>query len=183
KDRDGNPLPSVTIKSVSPPLMPDLPPTGTVSFAGMAYEIRPDSATFSPDISLTFVYPDARWGEDYTIKEYEPSTNTWIDLPTTYSPEKGTITASLSHFCCFALFLKTKNAAPPLTASNPEQNLPAPTPGAPPGTAVNIWINMLIWVAEQAVKNLVYIAVAVLIIVLIYFMRRKKRMDRIRYML
>ena len=183
KDRDGNPLPSVTIKSVPPSVLPGLPPPGTVSFAGMAYEISPNSATFSPDITLTFTYPDARWGEDYSIKEYDPSTNAWIDLPTMYSPEKGTITASLSHFCYFALFLKTKNPAPRLTAPNQEENLPAPTPEAPPGTAVNIWINMLIWVAEQAVKNLVYIAVAALVIVLIYFMRRKKRMDRIRYML
>ncbi|MEN6442974.1 MAG: PKD domain-containing protein [Methanoregula sp.] len=185
KDRDGNVLSSVTIKSNPAESLSNLPQGETFSFDGIAYELGPDGATFSPDITLTISYPDAQWGKDYSIKSYDHTTGTWTDLPTVYSPETSTITAKISHFCCFALFSMPKNL--PVTrkgtAGQKSNNLPAPVPQPPPTTAVSIFIDMIIWACEQAAKNIIVIAVIAVLALLFYVMRRKKQMDRIRYML
>ena len=146
--------------------------------------LGPDGATFSPDITLIFTYPGARWGEDYSIKAYDPVTQGWTTLPTTYSPEKGTITATLSHFCCFALFSSTHDISFVSARQVPAQVSATPIPTSPPpGTAVNIFVNMLLWAATLVSKNLILLVVAAIIVIIIYFVRRKKRLDRIRYML
>ena len=90
KDRDGNVLPAVTIKAVPSAAVPDLPQGSAVSFAGVAYELGPDGATFSPGISFAITYPEARWNQVYTLKEHDPITKTWVDLPTVYAPESST---------------------------------------------------------------------------------------------
>ena len=96
-----------------------------------------------------------------------------------------TITASISHFCCFGLFSETKNQSLALKAppESQENTPPAPALPAPPTTAVNIFIDMIVWVFGLALKNLIVLGIAVVLVLVYYLMQRKKRMDRIRYML
>jgi hypothetical protein len=121
----------------------------------MAYEIGPDGAMFSPPALVTFKLSQAQWGLDYTVRSFDHKTGTWVDLPTTSDAATGTLTAEVSHFCCFALFTSPVTAPPTPVAT------PLPVPAAPqliaqpPVTAVSIFMSMLGWVADLMVNNII----------------------------
>jgi PKD repeat protein len=175
----GAALSSVTIKGLLPPEVPSSPGSGGSSFTGMAYELTPDGATFSPTVTLTFTDPQATWGKQYTIRSYDHVTNTWQDLPTTYDPSKGTITAQLSHFCCFALFSTPVASSAPIAAPllAPTE---APAPPSPPApTAVSTFVGIIGWIADTTNGHLYLVGIAVIAIAaLLYAHQRRHRRRR-----
>jgi hypothetical protein len=126
------------------------------TFAGMAYEIGPDGATFSPPISVTFTSPQVHWGQDYTVKTFDKKSGTWQDLPTSFDATTGTITAQFSHLCTFALFSEPRAAA-----GTPAPSRSTPAPAAPevkiqpPTTAASVFMSMLGWIADLVVNNII----------------------------
>lgn len=175
KDAAGNPLSSVTLRASSPGITRSGTPGSAFTFEGMAYELGPDGAAFSPSISLTFTVPQVSWGKDYAVRSFDQKTSTWQDLPTTFDPATGTVTAEISHFCCFGLFAKT--------AAEPEVSLPIPAqtgspdvsvPPAPPATAVSIFTSMMAWAGNLLVSNLPAAIVIVLAVLGTFIFYKRK---------
>lgn len=181
RDGNGNPLTSI---SVSPADLNGITSSvsGTpLSFDGLAYELGPDGAIFSPSAQLTFIAPPGTVPLDYTVRTLDRQTGTWQDIPTTYDPSTGIVTAQISHLCCFALFSR-----PVVARSTPEQpQLVTPTPSggtvSPPSTAITIFLSMMAYVTELVRQNLLVVAVLGCLVLLLYVKGRKRRMDRIRY--
>jgi beta propeller repeat protein len=143
KDASGNPLPEITIQALPSGSLPPVPSGSVFTFAGMAYEVGPEGATFSPPISLSFTVPQAQWGQDYVVKSFDRKSGTWQDLRTTLTATTGTVTAQSSHLCIFGLFTEPR-AAPPAPAATPV-----------PLTAVSIFASMTTWVAGLVMNNVV----------------------------
>jgi len=174
---------SITIDSVPVNMLPDIPDGSGFSYAGMAYDLQPDGCTFSPAISLNFTIPQASWGQDFMVKTYDETTMTWLEVPTTYHPDTGIVTAELSHFCPVALFARAVIPAPPDAATEMPAQIPA-TPGAPPApTAFSTFSSMILWFIDSAIKNIVITAGLVILVVAVILYGRKRRRDRIMYLL
>jgi PKD repeat protein len=165
KDVSGKPLTEITIRSVPPEGLPAVPSGSMFTFAGMAYEVGPDGATFSPLLSITFTLPQAGSGQDYAVRMFDKSSGTWQDVPMTFDAATGTATVQVSHLCCFALF--TPAHSTPVTTAAATTPLPLPAaPQAkaqPPSSAVSIFMSMIGWAAGFVMNNLV-ILVAVIIL-------------------
>jgi hypothetical protein len=144
----------------------------------MAYELGPDGATFSPAITLSFAVPAAP-EQDYTVRMLDDATGSWMDVPSSYDPATGTVTAEVSHFCCFALFVRAP-VTPGAMAATPLATAP-PAPGpTPPTTAMSIFSGLMLWTGTQAVKYPFLTAAGiVLLIAILWFGRRQYRMYRI----
>ena len=175
KDANGAALSSVTIRGL---LASEIPAAAgdTASSAGMAYDLGPGGATFSPAVTLTFTNFPVGWGNAYTVRSYDTATRSWQDLPTVFDPANGTITAQVSHFCTFALFTKpVASAAPqgtPAPGATPRQ---AATPAPPAPTAVSTFLGLVAWIAETTYGHLYLAAVAVIAIAVLVFMRRRRQ--------
>jgi beta propeller repeat protein len=158
KDASGNPLSLITIKALPSGSLPKVAAGSAFAFAGMAYEIGPDGATFSPPISLSFTLPQAQWGQDYSVKSFDQKTGTWQDLPTAFDAATGAITAQVSHLCTFALLAEPR-AAPGTPGTPPSTPVPAPAvpevTAQPPSTAVSIFTSMMGWVVALVVNNFI----------------------------
>lgn len=179
KDAAGSPLTSVSITAVAETAVP----ADTSGKPLRAYELGPNGATFSPAITLTFTAPQPQPGQEYTIRTLDHATNTWLDLPTTYHPEAGTVTAEVSHLCCFALFAKTTVA--PVTTSlagvPPMQAQPVPSPTQ--GTGTFILSGMFLWGVREVIQHPLFVPGIVIIaagIVLYGWKRRRDRRKRLR---
>ena len=163
KDSAGKPVPSISIASLLPAEVPSLPDSQVISFAGRAYELHPDGAVFSPGITLSFTIPQAQWGRDYSIRVFDHATGTWQELPGSFDAKTGTITATVTHFCCFALFEKEIVPSAAATGENSSPGVTAKTQvKPPPSSAVSIFFGMVMWVADTAVKHTVFIAVIII---------------------
>jgi hypothetical protein len=174
-DAAGSPLGSVSITPLAGAEVPADTPGSAFSFAGLAYDLGPDGATFSPAITLSFAVPEGQAGEAYSIRMLDEATTSWMDIPTTYDAAAGTVTAQVSHFCCFALFARaevqpagaTAAAQPTITAK------PAPTP---PRTAMSIFSGLMLWAGDQVMKYpLVAAVIIVLAVAILWFGRRQYR--------
>jgi beta propeller repeat protein len=169
KDAGGKPLSIITIKAAFSGNLPAVPSGSPFMFAGMAYDLGPDGATFSPPVSLTFTLPQAQWGQDYTVKFFDQKSGTWQDLPTTFDTATGTVTAHFSHLCVFALF--TEPRASPVTTP---AATPLPVPAAPqvkaqpPTTAVSIFTSMMGWAAGLIVDNAVILVAVIILAIVVY---------------
>jgi hypothetical protein len=122
----------------------------------LAYDISPGGATFSPAITLSFAIPQAQWGLEYSVKTYDRATGTWLDLPSTFNPSTGTLTAEVTHLCCFAVFSKpiedSSKVNVPVTLKGPVS--PARSPEAPPPTtAISILGSLLVWATGLVIQN------------------------------
>ena len=113
KDSAGKPLSSITIRAIPIDSLPALPDGSAMAFDGMAYELLPDGAIFSPPISISFTIRQARWGQDYFIKTFDSTSGTWQDVPAAYNPDTGIVSAEITHFCYIALFTKAGAPTPP----------------------------------------------------------------------
>jgi hypothetical protein len=154
---DGKPLLSISLTPVEKDNLPGPAPAGSVLFAGRAFEINPDGATFSPGISFSFVLPaDTRFGQEYTVKMFDHASGAWQDVPTAYDARTGLITAQVTRFCCFALFAKTgadeQQTRPPI----PEQSRPAsaPAPSQPPTTGMGIFMDFINWIIANPLAGM-----------------------------
>jgi hypothetical protein len=175
KDAEGKPLSSLTIKTLSAEDLPAASPGASFSFTGRAYDLLPDGATFSPEISISFTAPEVQPGQELVIKMYDHAAGTWQDVPSTINPGTGIITAHVSHFCCVALFAKTN-------APEPAPVTPAPTqliPKAPAPTAMSIFVGMMLWVGDIIQKNMLVFVGIIIIAVAIFLYGRKRRRDKL----
>jgi hypothetical protein len=178
----GVPVSSVSIDTLAPPDMPDVPQDNTVSFAGMAYELGPNGAQFSPAISITFTAPPGQVGQDFTVRTYDHVSDTWQDLPTSYDPQTGTVTAEVSHFCCFALFTKIVTTAPSIAATPaPTQLIPTKIAPPSPTSPFGVFYGMVAWLADMIMKNLYLFLIVAAIAVAFYVNRRRKGRDPLRF--
>ena len=174
---------SITINSLPADTLPDNPDGSGFSSAGMAYNLQPDGCTFSPAISLNFTIPQARWGQEFLVKTYDETSMTWLDVPTSYDPDTGIVTAELSHFCPVALFARAVIPAPPDAAADMPAQIPE-EPAAPPApTAFSTFSSMILWVIDNAMKNIVLTAGLVILVMAVLLYGRKRRRDRIMYLL
>jgi hypothetical protein len=164
--------------------VPSLPSDPVVSYAGIAYELGPNGAQFSPAITITFTAPQGPMGQDYTVRSYDHVTDTWQDLPTSYNPQTGTITAEVSHFCCFALFTKTVTTKPVIAATpaTPAPKQLIPTTIAPPSpTIATTFVGIILWVINLMITNPMVMAGIVILAVGIVLIVWKQRRDRLNY--
>ncbi|MGB9177455.1 MAG: PKD domain-containing protein [Methanoregula sp.] len=175
KNASGNPLSEITVKALPSGSLPAVPSGSVFTFAGMAYDLGPDDATFSPPVSLSFSLPQEQRGQDYSVKSFDRKSGTWQDLPTTFDAATGTVTAHVSHLCVFALFTEPRVSPVTTPAATP---LPVPaTPQAkaqPPTTAVSIFSSMMIWIGELAGKNIIFIVAIAIILCLLFYYRRNR---------
>jgi len=176
KDRQGNPLASITVTPVPAGDLPGNLPGGAFAFAGRAYELQPDDAVFSPDISLVFTAPpDTRFGQDFSIQFYDRANGVWKDVPSKYDPAAGTITGQVSHFCTFALFATTIASVPSGAGTNvPAQPAEIQAVAVPP-TAMSIAAGMVRWIIRLLADNMVLVAVVILVAGGFLLYKRKKR--------
>ena len=178
KDANNNPLSSVSIAAVSAENVPALSGT-TLSYSGMTYNLQPDGATFSPAISVGFSTPPGQVGQDYTVKSYDQASRTWQDLPTSYDPATGTVTAQVSHFCLFAVFTKMVPKAPAI-ASTPVVTPLIPTTIKPPSpTIATTFLGIVLTVINLLVTNPILLAGIAILAVGIVLMVWKQRRDRL----
>jgi len=181
KDAAGNPLSSVSIAAVPVESVPDLPSGTSISYAGMAYNLQPDGATFSPAVSISFTVPQGQVAQDYTVRSYDRASGTWQDLPASYNAQTGMVTAEVSHFCLFAVFAKMVTTAPTIAAT-PIVTPLIPTTLAPPSpTIATNFLGILLWVVNLMVKNPLMLAGIVILAVGIVLMIWKQRRDRLNY--
>jgi uncharacterized protein HemX len=75
------------------------------------------------------------------VKFYNPATGEWMDILATADPATRTITAEISHFTIFALFVEAGEEQVPTATTMP----PATTaPSAPPSEFPWIWLLLII---------------------------------------
>ena len=182
KDSIGKALSSITIKAIPADSVPAIPAGSAFDFHGMAYEMQPDSATFSPAISISYTVPQARWGQDFLVKTFDTTSGTWQDVPTRYNPNTGVVTARVSHFCCFALF--TKAVTPPPSVTPVPVQLAPPQVVAPPSpTAMSIFSGMILWIIDMVTKNIPALAGIVILAAVLFLYDRKRKRDLAMYLL
>jgi len=114
-DKYGNPLSSLT--AVIDPSPPDPPEGDTI--IGLVYDFGPEGATFEPPITFTWSYdpdtlPEDLAEEELVIAFYDEDADAWVECDCTCDPETYCVTASVSHFCCFAIIGTLEVAAPVL---------------------------------------------------------------------
>jgi len=180
KDTIGKSLQSIAIKAIPADDLHAIPTGSAFAFQGMAYDLQPDNATFSPAITINYTVPQARWGQEFMVKTFDTTSGTWQDVPTRYNPNTGIVTAEVSHFCCFALFAK---AVAPLPAITPvPAQLAPPVVAPPPPTAMSTFSGMILWIIGMVTKNVLIVAGIVILAVALFLYGRKRRRDRVMYL-
>ena len=142
----------------------------------MAYELQPDGATFSPPISISFTIRQARWEHEYFIKTFDSTSGTWQDVPATYNPETGVVSAEISHFCYIALFTKAVAPTPAVTMTPAATPLPVVEKLAP--SPLSRFFGMVEWVTGMLTKNALIAAGFVILIIALLLVGRRIRRDR-----
>jgi beta propeller repeat protein len=118
-DAAGTPLRAVTLDVLDPADMPAVPGGGTYVFAGYACTLGPEGAVFSPSVTLAFSLTKDQWDAVYNgsgqtgllIQWYNLSADAWEGVPTTVSPETQSVTAEISHFSLYALFVEVSGGS------------------------------------------------------------------------
>jgi len=155
KTSEGKPLESISIMSMKPI-------SGTIAL----YDLRPDGATFDPEITFTVTYDpkDVPEGKVIVIRMYDGKK--WIELKTTVDTVKHTATAKISHFSTFALFLEKKPSttpaptAAPTAAPTPIPTTAPPVPPSPDGGS------------KWPLVILIMMTVAIVVLLGYYYQRR-----------
>jgi hypothetical protein len=178
KDAGGKPLSSISIKAIPAENLPGSPPGGSFSYAGRAYELQPDGATFSPGISIGFTAPNAQFGQELLVRMYDNATKIWQDVPTSTNPQTGIITADISHFCCLALFAKSVTTEPAF-ANTPAPAQIVPKAVALPPSAMTTFVGLILVIANLIAKNVIIFAGIVIVVIAIFLYGRKRRRDRL----
>ena len=164
-DGAGNPLSGIGIAPVS-----TLPSASSLAFSGYAVDCSPAGATFAPAIDLVFTFTGDEWtalldgaGGDsarLVVQGYDAATGAWTACPTSVNAAAGTVTASISHFSTYALFIGEPAEAPVTTG--PTATVPAaaaattvPTPPAETGEIPLVWIALAVLIAAALVGGYV----------------------------
>lgn len=184
KDRSGAPLSSVTITALPEESLPPVPSSASYTFAGIAYNLEPDGATFSPAVTLSFSFPpDAQWGQEYTVKTFDQQSGAWQDVPTTTDDNTGKINAQVSHFSAYALFAKSSAPTTTSTVRPPITQVTLKAPSAPAPTAISNFIGMMWWIVNLMAKNFILIIGIIILAAAIFLYGRKRRRDKWMYRL
>jgi len=156
-DGAGSPLSAIGIAPVS-----TLPGASSLTFSGYAVDCTPAGATFSPAIDLVFTLTGNEWaallgkaGGDparLVVQGYDTATGAWTACPTSANAVARTVTALVSHFSTYALFIE-ESAEPPVTPGPTETaKIPAaaattaPPPPAETGEIPFVWIALAVLV-------------------------------------
>ncbi len=173
RDAAGRPLTTITIRSVPSGELPQTDPEPGYSFAGMAYQVTPDGAVFSPPVAFSLTPLQVQWGHEYRIKTKEAGSGTWQDQPTDFNATTGTITADLPGFCTVALFSRETVSAPaPAGTAAPVPDIPEPREAAPPASAISIFASMMEWITVLVIDNGIIIVILVLAGIAVMVLRR-----------
>jgi hypothetical protein len=87
-------------------------------------------------------------------------------LPTSYDAQTGTVTATVSHFCLFALFVKTPATPTPAAAPVQIPGMTLKSPAVPPPpTAMSTFSGMILWAVNQLTKNIFVVAGVIILVV------------------
>jgi hypothetical protein len=176
KDSAGKPLSSITIKAIPKDSLPALSAGSVYAFDGMAYELQPDGATFAPPIAISFTIRQARWEHEYFIKTFDSTSGTWHDVPATYNPDTGVVSAEISHFCYIALFTKAVAPTPSVTMMPVSTPTPVPVVEKLAPSPLSRFLGMIEWVTGMVTRNaLIAAGIVILLIALLLFGRRIRR--------
>jgi len=153
-DDAGSPLSGIGIAPVS-----TLPGASSLAFSGYAVDCSPAGATFSPAIDLVFTFTGDEWaallgktGGDsarLVVQGYDDATGTWTACPTNVDADARTVTASVSHFSTYALFVGTATEAP--VPTEPTPTVPAAAATTPPVPPAETGESPLVWIALAVV--------------------------------
>ena len=93
-------------------------PAGNV-FIGLAFELTPEGATFTPAIPLTIYFDPATMPPNIDLSTlcimfYNPGTSSWEKLQSTVNQAESSVTAFIEHFSIYTIAGQRK-AAPPTT--------------------------------------------------------------------
>jgi hypothetical protein len=159
----GEPLTEITIEEICFGFPP--PPAGAY-IIGCVYDYGPDGATFDPPIEITISYdPGLLEGgvdeEDLKVAYYDVSQGKWIVLPSEVDTVNHTVTATVSGFTMFAVYLPAPEVTPIPPTATPAPT-PTPTPAPEEGGGFPVYGIVLIVIAAIIVVALVY-----------YFIRRR----------
>jgi len=118
-------------------------PPGDACIIGLAYDLGPDGATFSPPIALTINYDPqslpAGVAEQALYLAYWDGLK-WVALETTVNAEANTASGKLSHFTIFAVIAPIPPAPAPAAFSI--SNLSIQPTEAQPKQAVTITVSV-----------------------------------------
>ncbi|MCU0630960.1 MAG: PKD domain-containing protein [Methanoregulaceae archaeon] len=168
---NGSPLSSISITRISGENLPADSSKTALTAAGMFYEILPDGVTFSPPIPVSVTIPQAQWGYEYVIQEFDHATGTWQSLPGNYDPKTGIISTHVSHFCCLALFIK----AP--FVENTVSPKPTKTLLVASKSSISTNVEMYSWIISSLQQNPIIIGIAFVILAgVAYFGWWKRRL-------
>jgi PKD repeat protein len=120
--KDGSVLNSVSVTTMQ---SSGVPAGAGYTFAGYAVSCSPDGATFTPAITLKFTLTTSEWNTLLAqaqgntgylgIKVYNPTTSSWTRVPTMVDANAMTVSALVSHFSTYGLFVDTTLASPSVT--------------------------------------------------------------------
>jgi hypothetical protein len=133
----GQPLPEVSIHPAVAGTVPAPEPGSSYTYSGVAYQLNPDGARFSPAIPLTLTLSQDQLttltanNREPVIRVYMASDKSWVTLPTTFNAAARTVSTPISHFCTYAVFSQPMSASvanpAPITTTQPVSTLnPAP---------------------------------------------------------
>jgi beta propeller repeat protein len=168
RDADGSPLSLVAIEPVAAEQIPPDSPNPDLLPAGYACNLQPDGATFDPPITLTFTVAGDEWQEEgsYRIGWWDEDNAGWIEVNgTVIDFVEKTVSAPVSHFCIYALFVES---VPPAVHVEAEPSIPAQEPQ---GTITGF---ALVTFLELATKNPFLLLAAIIILVYVVYWIRKK---------
>jgi PKD repeat protein len=171
KDAAGEPLSRITLKSLPPANLPEVP-AGSAVIAGIAYGLGPDGATFSPPIPLALTPGGVQWGQDYAVRSFDRKSGTWQDLPASVNATTGSVTADVSSLGIIALFTEPRAAPPTPQATTvpvpaaPQVNTPPPT------TAMSIFMSMISWAAGLVMENVGILVIIIILVIAVYLFRQ-----------
>lgn len=158
QDKDGNPITEIIIRVMeNPPLLPENTHT-----LGAAYEfISNTGARFDLPLELKLLYSDSDIPrgsneEDIYIAFYSEQAGKWIPVESLVDTENNTVTAYISHFSIYSIFI------------------PAP---APPKTIISSGILPIITIGGGMIL-LILIIVVIVVIYFLWVIRRNNRRQR-----
>jgi hypothetical protein len=112
---------------------------GDYKFIGLAYEITPEGATFSPAITLTLDYNPADLPENIdlssvTIVRYNPTTEKWEPVSSEHNRSQSIVSANIEHFSNYAILGKITQSTPTPTITTPPTTTTPTKTTTPPAT-------------------------------------------------
>jgi beta propeller repeat protein len=177
-DAGKSPLPRVRVSPAPSGGIPAVSGEGSSRFTGIAYDVGPDGATFTPPATLSITVPESLWDGNsrYSLSAYSTQAGSWEEIPTEVDPDTRTVSGPVSHLCIFGLFaaeVLPPPQAPVIVAPAPAQ--PEPVQRTPMG----IFTGMMGWLYGTASAHLpVSLAVGFTALATLYASTRRAWLSR-----